>query len=106
MARSKERTTAGALWLGVAMLLQTMACASIPAKEFVPDSQTAIRIAEAVWIPIYGEEQIYRERPFRAVLRGDTWVVSGTLPPGYVGGTAIAEISKRDGRILRVIHEE
>jgi hypothetical protein len=76
-----------------------------PERGFVPDSRTVVRIAEAVWIPIYGERQIAREKPFKAVLRGDTWFVSGTLPARHVGGTAIAEIAKRDGRILRVTHE-
>ena len=94
----------------VAMLVVTMAVAAsekkpwVPDKGFVPDSQTAIRIAEAVWIPIYGEKQISTEKPFKAVLRDDTWLVTGTLPAGFNGGTAEAEISKRDGRILRVIH--
>ena len=78
----------------------------VPKNGFVPDSQTAIRIAEAVWIPIYGEERITKEKPFKAILRGDTWLVTGTLPPRAVGGTAIAEISKLDGRIVRVIHEQ
>jgi hypothetical protein len=77
----------------------------VPENGFVPNTQTAIRIAEAVWIPIYGEKQIASERPFKAVLRGDTWVVTGTLPSGASGGgTALAEIAKRDGRILRVVH--
>lgn len=76
----------------------------IPEQGFVPDASTAIRIAEAVWIPIYGEKQISTEKPFKAVLRNDMWFVTGTLPPGFEGGTAEAEISKRDGRILRLIH--
>lgn len=78
----------------------------IPKEGFVPDKETAIRIAEAVWIPIYGKEQIESEKPFEARLVNDVWHVNGTLPPHTVGGTAIAEISKRDGRIIGVIHEE
>ena len=78
----------------------------IPKGGFVLDSQTAIRIAEAVWIPIYGEKKISGEKPFKAELRGETWFVTGSLPAGAVGGTAIAEIAKLDGRILRVIHEQ
>ena len=73
---------------------------------FVPDNQTAIRIAEAAWIPVYGEEHIANEKPFVAELWGETWHVRGTLPKGAVGGTAIAEIAKLDGRILRVVHEQ
>jgi len=76
----------------------------LPPNGFVPDAATAARIAEAVWIPIYGA-QIVREKPFKATLKGDVWTVTGRdLPPGTVGGVAEAEISKRDGRILRVIH--
>ena len=77
----------------------------IPPNGFVPDAATAGRIAEAVWIPIYGEEHIATEKPFKATLNGDVWTVTGKdLPPGTGGGVALAEISKRDGRILRVIH--
>ncbi|HEX3694516.1 MAG TPA: NTF2 fold immunity protein [Polyangia bacterium] len=78
----------------------------IPEKGFVPDSATAIRIAVAVWIPLYGEKLIAGEKPYRATLRGDTWTVTGSIPDGFEGGAAIAELSKRDGRILRVIHEQ
>lgn len=76
-----------------------------PREGFVPNAETAIRIAEAVWIPIYGEKLIASERPFKATLRGDVWIVTGAdLPQGSLGGVAEAHISKRDGRILRVMH--
>jgi len=84
--------------------------------NYVPDKATAIKIAEAVWLPIYGQ-RIYKELPFQATLQGDTlWVVTGTLngPHGYdsatgrltvtVGGVAYIEICKRDGKILIVEH--
>ena len=81
----------------------------IPPAGFVPDSATAVRIAVAVWIPIYGERQIMSEQPFVATLKDSVWTVTGSLPPapkGYVqlGGTAVAKIAQRDGRILFVIH--
>ena len=71
---------------------------------FVPDSATAARIAEAVWIPIYGAEMIAAERPFHAVLENGVWTVGGSLPPGRAGGVAVAEIAKNDGRIIRISH--
>jgi hypothetical protein len=43
----------------------------VPAKGFVPDAANACRIAEAVWIPIYGEKLIAKEKPCKATLRGD-----------------------------------
>lgn len=76
----------------------------VPSKGFVPDEKTAIRIAEAVWSPIYGEDKIQNEKPFVASLKHEVWTVQGSLPKGWVGGVAIAEISKSDGRILRVSH--
>src|SRR5262245_43595141 len=77
----------------------------VPPNGFVPDPATAARIAEAVWIPIYGAERIAKEKPFKVTLKADVWTVTGRdLPAGTAGGGAEAEISERDGRILRVIH--
>ena len=75
-----------------------------PANGFVPDSMTAVRIAEAIWTPIYSAKQIRNERPYRAVLHRGVWTVTGTLPPSTAGGVALAEIAQLDGRILRVSH--
>ena len=81
-----------------------------PVRACVPDEKTAVQIAEAVLISVYGEKHIVSERPFTARLQGDRWVVKGSLPKSrkpnelIFGGTAIAEISKQDGRILAVYH--
>ena len=72
---------------------------------YVPDEATAIRIAEAVWLPIYGKG-IYEERPFRAELVKDVWIVIGSLPRSSPGGVPIARISREDGRILQVTHTQ
>ena len=78
----------------------------VPEAGFVPDSVTAIRIAEAVWLPIYGNG-IEQEKPFSARLRnGTVWVVNGFLPDGMRGGTAYIEINKQDGRVLYVMHSK
>ena len=46
--------------------------------DVIPDEGTAIRIAEAIWLPIWGKE-IYKQKPFCATLRGDTaWLVYST----------------------------
>lgn len=77
-----------------------------PKHGYVPDAKVAIKIAVAVWEAIYGEEKIAREKPYRARLTNGVWTVEGSLPAGSVGGVAIAEIAKDDGKILRVIHEQ
>ena len=76
-----------------------------PPQSYVPDEATAIKIAVAVWEPIYGKERIAQQKPYKAVLVKGTWIVEGTLPKQYTaGGVAAAEIAKEDGRILRVSH--
>jgi hypothetical protein len=79
----------------------------VPPEGFVPDKNTAIRIAEGVLDPIYGEGKIKAEKPLDAKLNeaGDTWIVWGHLPkPANRGGAAYIEISKADAHILRVTH--
>ena len=78
-----------------------------PPAGFVPDEVTAVKVAEAIWLPLFGKD-IYESWPFTAKLIGDSvWVVEGTLPsprPGYVtiGAIPHAEIRKKDCRVLLV----
>ena len=75
----------------------------MPERGYVPDEKTAIKIAEAIWLPIYGE-RIYKKKPFVAKLQGKIWVIKGSLPASMLGGVPIAEISKITGKVLRVSH--
>jgi len=77
----------------------------LPPNGVVPDEETAIKIAEAIWLPIYGDK-IKDEQPYVARLCGDkkTWFVHGSLPKGMTGGTAEMEINKKDGKILTITH--
>ena len=75
----------------------------IPEQGFVPDENTAIKIAEAVWLPIYGDS-IYNKKPFVASLKDGVWVVQGSLSKHLLGGVPVAEISKENGAVLRVSH--
>ncbi len=77
-----------------------------PKDGFVPDKETAIKVAEDVLIPVYGEKQILSERPFHAELKRGVWTVFGTLhcgAPLCAGGTAEVRISKSSGEILDMI---
>jgi hypothetical protein len=83
-----------------------------PKEGYVPDSVTAVRIAEAVLIPVYGQKQIASEEPFTARLKDEVWTVLGTLHcpdeksgmTACVGGMAGVQISKADARILSMAH--
>jgi NTF2 fold immunity protein len=87
-----------------------------PKRAYVPDSETAVKVAEAVLVPVYGKSQVESERPFVAKLKTDVWTVSGTLHcPDAQGGTtttncnggvAVVEISRTDARILSMVHSK
>ena len=100
------------LILAAATLCQTPT-GYTPKAGFVPDSKTAVAVAEAVLIPVYGKEQIEKERPFTATLKHDVWTIGGTLnyfdakgakATDCDGGVAVVKISKSDGRILYMLH--
>jgi hypothetical protein len=56
------------------------------------------------WGPIYGDDTIAGEKPYLARLNNGVWTVEGSLPNGWVGGTAYIEINKADGKVLKVTH--
>lgn len=72
---------------------------------FVADENTALIIADAVLRSVYGDV-IDNEKPFNIKLvENDTvWLISGTLPTGYLGGVAYIKISKETGEILGITH--
>lgn len=94
------------------LLAATAQTLSNPSNDgYVPDSTTAIRIAKAVLIPVYGEKKVESERPFKATLKTGIWTVHGTLhcPDGKsgittscVGGTAKVNLMKSAGPVLQV----
>jgi hypothetical protein len=78
----------------------------MPEQGVVPDTLTAAKIAEAVWLPLYGKD-VLSQKPYVAELVGDSlWIVNGTLEEYMFGGTAYIEIRKSDGKILKVTHYE
>ena len=93
-------------------------CADYKEDGFVPNKETAAKIAVAVWSPIYGEEDINAERPYHVNLIDDSiWIVEGgciskkdlkhiLFKDALLGGTAYIEIRKSDGKILRMTHGE
>ncbi len=76
----------------------------MPPAGYVPDAATAIKIAVAVWEPIYGRDHIAQKKPFHATLKDGIWTVDGSLPKNSPGGVPEAEIAQKDGKILRVSH--
>ena len=76
----------------------------IPENGCVPDSSTAVKIAESIWFSAYGNS-IYERKPFKAELIDDTlWIVAGSMPRNMLGGVPYIEILKKDGRVLGIGH--
>ncbi|SRR5579884_423335 len=71
----------------------------------IPDKKTAVRIAEAVLFPIYGEKNIKEQRPYQVKLRDGKWIIDGTHPPhGFSGGSFHIVILQRDARVVEIGH--
>src|SRR3989442_5425500 len=84
----------------------TCARSSAPRAAGPIDSLAAVQIAETAWRQAFGS-LIDRERPFHARLADSVWQVSTSYPPpGWLGGGAHATIARRDGRIIKVWHEQ
>lgn len=84
----------------------------------VPNEETAVKIAEAIWLPIYGED-IYDSKPYQVISVNDSiWHVFGTLPApkikasqngdtlitAYTGGVPHIKMSKFNACIIEVFH--
>ena len=75
-------------------------------KPSVIDSVTALRLGYEKLLKIYGST-MEGERPMKVILLGDSvWKVSGTLGKDFAGGVGMIWIRKKDGKILRIIHEK
>jgi len=68
----------------------------------VADKETAIRIAEAILFPVYGENAIRGQRPYQVTLNDGKWTVDGTVRPGFVGGSFHVVILQRDARVVEI----
>lgn len=73
-------------------------------KIIINDSITAIEIAEPILFDIYGKEKIEKQRPYEIYLLENYWVISGTLPENYLGGTFLLIIDARNSRIIKITH--
>ena len=70
----------------------------------VPDKQTAIAVAEPILFKVYGQNQIVGEKPYNVSLIDGYWVLTGSLPKGWLGGTFLIILSAKDGRVIKLTH--
>jgi hypothetical protein len=70
----------------------------------IKDSLTAINIAEPILFSIYGKDNITKQRPYEIYFIDSYWVIGGTLPKEYLGGTFLIIIDSRDSKIIKITH--
>jgi hypothetical protein len=103
--KMKPLFVAFTLWLAmVVSLIGQSPHNYTPTDGYVPDAPTAVDVGRVILEKIYGKENISRQLPLTATLKSGIWTVAGTLPKNYVGGVALIEIRKDDGKISRVTH--
>jgi hypothetical protein len=66
----------------------------------VADKETAIRIAEAILCPLYGEDAIRGQRPYQVTLKDGQWTVNGTERPRF--GCFHIVILQSDARVVKI----
>ncbi len=73
-------------------------------KEIIKDSVTAVNIAETILFNFFDKETIIDERPYEIYHIDKHWIIIGTLPKGYKGGTFLIIIDATNCRVLKIIH--
>ena len=76
----------------------------LPSSGVIPDEITAVKVAEVIFLPIYGKEEVNKFLPYHAQFKDGVWTVYGTLKPNSVGGTPQLKIQKKDGKVIEVWH--
>ena len=74
------------------------------AKEVLTEEE-AIKIAVSAGISAYGKKLIESEYPFFASLEGNAWIVNGTAQDFRQGALEV-KVSKKDGKILKIVHNQ
>jgi hypothetical protein len=74
----------------------------------VPDEKTALKIANAVWLPIYGGKSLFGYSYKIELIEGKFWSIVGIQRIkkffGSVGGGPYVEIDRKTGAILQIGH--
>lgn len=72
--------------------------------SIIKDSVEATTYAESILFKIYGKQKIIDERPYEIYHLGNYWLLTGTLPVGWSGGTFLIIIDGRNSEVLNIKH--
>lgn len=72
----------------------------------IKNVDTAVKIAEPILFGIYGKKNIEKQKPYEVHKLDNYYVISGTLPKDYIGGTFIIIIDGTNSKVLKISHGE
>jgi len=75
-----------------------------PNTTIIKDSLTATTIAESVLFGIYGKANITKQKPYEIYHIENYWLLTGTLPKGWYGGTFLIILDDRNSQIIKLTH--
>lgn len=75
-----------------------------PERKKLTKPEEVIKVAEKSLFEIYGENRIKGEQPYRISKYKDKWIVTGSLPQGWIGGVFEIVINAENSQIESVIH--
>ncbi|MFY7742859.1 MAG: NTF2 fold immunity protein [Flavobacterium sp.] len=73
-------------------------------NTIIKDSLSAITIAETILFNIYDKTSILEQKPYEIYHINNYWVIFGTLPKDYKGGTFLIILDDRNSEIIRITH--
>lgn len=81
----------------------------LPKKEILPThiiqtKESAVLIAEAIAISVYGKENILKQRPYSVAEHKGYWIVSGNLPANMMGGVFTVILDAKTAEIVKLVH--
>lgn len=74
--------------------------------EIIGDKEIAITIAEKILFNIYGQKNIEFQRPYEVFKIKKYWIIGGTLPNDWLGGTFLMIMDAQNGRVIKINHGE
>lgn len=70
----------------------------------VKDSTTAVAIAEPILFGMYGKENIINQKPYEIYHIKHHWIVTGTLPKDWRGGTFLLIMKDSNAQVIKITH--
>jgi len=75
-------------------------------KKMLPDTSTALAVAEIYLFKVYGKSHILLEKPYRIENIDNYWLVRGDIPKGIGGGIFYLILNAYDGAVIYCKHAQ